>query len=64
MRHEAPEKRQKLLNAIVNEFNKLNVQLNVTHYNALLSVYAENGHEFSPTEFLTELEAKNITPNR
>lgn len=38
--------------------------LDVSHYNALLKVYLENEYKFSPTEFLTEMQMKNIEPNR
>lgn len=38
--------------------------MDVSHYNALLRVYLENEHSFSPTEFLSNLEAKGIEPNR
>ncbi|KAI4463370.1 hypothetical protein MML48_4g00006397 [Holotrichia oblita] len=38
--------------------------MDISHYNALLRVYLENEHEFSPTEFLAELESKGIDPNR
>lgn len=38
--------------------------MDISHYNALLRVYLENEHPFSPTEFLSELESKGIEPNR
>lgn len=38
--------------------------MDVSHYNALLRVYLENEHRFSPTQFLTDLEAKGVEPNR
>lgn len=38
--------------------------MDISHYNALLRVYLENEHPFSPTEFLSELDAKGIEPNR
>lgn len=38
--------------------------MDISHYNALLRVYLENEHPFSPTEFLTDLESKGIEPNR
>lgn len=40
------------------------VLLDVSHYNALLKVYLENEHKFSPTEFLAKLEKKGVEPNR
>lgn len=38
--------------------------MDISHYNALLRVYLENEHPFSPTDFLSDLEAKGIEPNR
>lgn len=42
----------------------LGVPLDISHYNTLLKVYLENEFQFSPTEFLVDLENKGITPNR
>lgn len=42
----------------------LGVSLDITHYNALLRVYLENEYDFSPTEFLADLEKRGIEPNR
>ena len=36
----------------------------VSHYNALLKVYLQNEHKFSPTDFLAKMEKENIQPNR
>jgi leucine-rich PPR motif-containing protein len=38
--------------------------MDISHYNALLRVYLENEYNFSPTEFLTELQSKGVEPNR
>lgn len=38
--------------------------MDVSHFNALLRVYLDNEHPFSPTEFLADLKAKGIEPNR
>jgi leucine-rich PPR motif-containing protein len=38
--------------------------MDISHYNALLRVYLENEHPFSPSEFLEELERKGVEPNR
>lgn len=61
---EQPEVRTKLVQEIWNTLKKLNVPMDISHYNALLRVYLENEHEFSPTEFLAELESRGIDPNR
>lgn len=61
---ELPEIRTKLVQEIWNTLDKLNIPMDISHYNALLRVYLENEHPFSPTEFLSELETKGIEPNR
>ncbi|XP_044733810.1 leucine-rich PPR motif-containing protein, mitochondrial [Chrysoperla carnea] len=61
---EQPEIRTKLVQEIWKTLNKLNVPMDVSHYNALLRVYLENEYEFSPVEFLAELEKQGIEPNR
>ena len=38
--------------------------MDISHYNALLRVYLENEHPFSPSEFLSYLRAQGIEPNR
>lgn len=61
---ELPEVRTKLVQEIWKTLNKLNIPMDISHYNALLRVYLENEYAFSPTEFLTDLEQKGIEPNR
>lgn len=61
---EMPEVRTALVQEIWKTLNTLKVPMDISHYNALLRVYLENEHPFSPTEFLSELEAKSIEPNR
>lgn len=61
---ETPESRNKLVSEIWDTLEKLGVKLDVSHYNALLSVYIENEFNFSPVDFLSKLEAKGIEPNR
>lgn len=40
------------------------VPLDISHYNALLRVYLENDHHFSPSEFLADIHTKDLEPNR
>lgn len=61
---ELPETRTALVKEIWNTLNRLNIPMDISHYNALLRVYLENEHPFSPVEFLAELESKGIEPNR
>ncbi|XP_018326773.1 leucine-rich PPR motif-containing protein, mitochondrial [Agrilus planipennis] len=61
---ELPETRTKLVQEIWQTLQKLNIPVDVSHYNALLRVYLENEYSFSPTEFLSEMESKGIEPNR
>lgn len=61
---EMPEVRTALVQEIWKTLNALNVPMDISHYNALLRVYLENEHHFSPTDFLAEIESKSIEPNR
>lgn len=61
---ELPEVRTALVQEIWKTLNALNVPMDISHYNALLRVYLENEHQFAPTDFLAEIEAKGIEPNR
>lgn len=61
---ELPETRTKLVQEIWKTLNNLNVPMDISHYNALLRVYLENEHNFSPSEFLAELQSKGVDPNR
>ncbi|KAH8295864.1 hypothetical protein KR018_004809 [Drosophila ironensis] len=61
---ELPEVRTAMVQEIWKTLNALNVPMDISHYNALLRVYLENEHSFAPTEFLAEIEAKGIEPNR
>ncbi|XP_030383904.1 leucine-rich PPR motif-containing protein, mitochondrial [Scaptodrosophila lebanonensis] len=61
---ELPEVRTALVQDIWKTLNALNVPMDISHYNALLRVYLENEHQFAPTDFLAEIEAKGIEPNR
>jgi len=51
-------------NCIFIYFLFIGVPLDISHYNTLLKVYLENNYVFSPTEFLEDLEKRDITPNR
>ncbi|XP_053691599.1 leucine-rich PPR motif-containing protein, mitochondrial [Sabethes cyaneus] len=61
---ELPEVRTALVQEIWKTLNGLNVPMDISHYNALLRVYLDNEHSFSPTEFLADLKAKGVEPNR
>lgn len=61
---ENPESRTELVNTIWKALEKSGTPLDISHYNALLRVYLENEYKFSPTDFLAQLEAKGIVPNR
>nr|XP_040237035.2 leucine-rich PPR motif-containing protein, mitochondrial [Anopheles coluzzii] len=61
---ELPEVRTALVQEIWKTLKNLNVAMDVSHYNALLRVYLDNEHPFSPTEFLADLQSKGIEPNR
>lgn len=61
---ELPEVRTALVQEIWKTLDSLNVAMDISHYNALLRVYLDNEHAFSPTEFLADLKSKGVEPNR
>uniref|UniRef100_A0AC11B280 Leucine rich pentatricopeptide repeat containing n=1 Tax=Ovis aries TaxID=9940 RepID=A0AC11B280_SHEEP len=56
--------RTEFAHKIWDELQKLGTVYDVSHYNALLKVYLQNDHKFSPTDFLAKMEKGNIQPNR
>uniref|UniRef100_K9IP78 Leucine-rich PPR motif-containing protein, mitochondrial n=1 Tax=Desmodus rotundus TaxID=9430 RepID=K9IP78_DESRO len=56
--------RTELAHGIWDKLQKLGTVYDVSHYNALLKVYLQNEHKFSPTDFLAKMEEANIQPNR
>lgn len=60
----SPNIRTQLVEEIWKTLENIGVPMDISHFNALLRVYLENEHSFSPTEFLTNLEHKGIEPNR
>uniref|UniRef100_A0A8D3DLY9 Leucine rich pentatricopeptide repeat containing n=1 Tax=Scophthalmus maximus TaxID=52904 RepID=A0A8D3DLY9_SCOMX len=58
------EERTVLVHSMWEKLQELGVQLDVSHYNALLKVYLQNEFKFSPTDFLTKMEAAKVYPNR
>lgn len=61
---ELPEQRTLLVQKIWNVLTERGIPMDISHYNALLRVYIENEHQFSPAKFLEELEKKGLQPNR
>lgn len=59
-----PEVRTKLVQDLWQTFKSLNVPFDISHYNALLGVYVENGYDFAPEDILREIEANGLVPNR
>ena len=60
---EEPAFRTEKVQELWSMLRKINVELDSSHYNALLRVYVDNEHSFSPTEFLSEME-QQVEPNR
>ncbi|KAL6032064.1 hypothetical protein STEG23_017136, partial [Scotinomys teguina] len=56
--------RTEFAHKIWDKLQKLGTVYDVSHYNALLKVYLQNEHKFSPTDFLAKMEGANIQPNR
>ncbi|KAF9423083.1 hypothetical protein HW555_001387 [Spodoptera exigua] len=61
---ELPEQRTLLVQKIWSVLIERGIPMDISHYNALLRVYIENEHQFSPAKFLEELERKGLQPNR
>ncbi|XP_049640669.1 LOW QUALITY PROTEIN: leucine-rich PPR motif-containing protein, mitochondrial [Suncus etruscus] len=56
--------RTELVHKIWDKLQKLGTVYDVSHYNALLKVYLQNQHVFSPTDFLAQMESAGVQPNR
>ncbi|XP_042737172.1 leucine-rich PPR motif-containing protein, mitochondrial [Lagopus leucura] len=56
--------RTELAHMIWDKMKELGAVYDTSHYNALLKVYLQNEHKFSPTEFLARMEEANVKPNR
>ncbi|XP_069035958.1 leucine-rich PPR motif-containing protein, mitochondrial [Lepisosteus oculatus] len=56
--------RTELVHRIWEKLQELGAVYDASHYNALLKVYLQNEFKFSPTEFLTKMEAAKVQPNR
>ncbi|XP_059104392.1 leucine-rich PPR motif-containing protein, mitochondrial [Peromyscus eremicus] len=56
--------RTEFAHKIWDKLQKLGTVYDVSHYNALLKVYLQNEHKFSPTDFLAKMEGANVQPNR
>ncbi|XP_010222363.1 PREDICTED: leucine-rich PPR motif-containing protein, mitochondrial-like, partial [Tinamus guttatus] len=56
--------RTELAHMIWDKMKALGAVYDASHYNALLKVYLQNEHKFSPTEFLARMEEANVQPNR
>ncbi|XP_068927709.1 leucine-rich PPR motif-containing protein, mitochondrial isoform X2 [Petaurus breviceps papuanus] len=59
-----PSERTEFVHRIWDKLQQLGVTYDISHYNALLKVYLQNEHQFSPTDFLAKMEEANIQPNR
>ncbi|NXO51538.1 LPPRC protein, partial [Aramus guarauna] len=59
----SPE-RTELAHMIWDKMKEMGAVYDTSHYNALLKVYLQNEHKFSPMEFLTRMEEANVQPNR
>ncbi|XP_063047401.1 leucine-rich PPR motif-containing protein, mitochondrial [Engraulis encrasicolus] len=56
--------RTELAHRVWDKLQEQGASYDASHYNALLKVYLQNEHKFSPTEFLAKMEAANVQPNR
>ncbi|XP_073231331.1 uncharacterized protein [Porites lutea] len=62
--YEKPESRVELAHHFWDQFMEIGVKPDVMLYNALLSVYIQNNHNFNPLEVLEKMEKNTIEPNR
>ncbi|KAI8483976.1 hypothetical protein Bbelb_382390, partial [Branchiostoma belcheri] len=53
-----------LMDQMWNKMEEMGAKYDVGHYNAQLKVYLDSEHKFSATDFLANMEAKDIQPNR
>jgi len=61
----APEERTRLLAEYLAVLGRVpDLAFDVSHYNAILKVHLENGSSVSASEFLGDMEAAGISPNR
>ncbi|XP_010153519.1 PREDICTED: leucine-rich PPR motif-containing protein, mitochondrial [Eurypyga helias] len=60
----ASPERTELAHMIWDKMKELGAVYDTSHYNALLKVYLQNEHKFSPMEFLARMEEANVQPNR
>merc|ERR1719369_72080 len=56
--------RTKLVERYANILKKNGVEFDINHYNAILRVHLENQKPVSAPDFVAEMEAAGITPNR
>ncbi|NXN95982.1 LPPRC protein, partial [Rhinopomastus cyanomelas] len=56
--------RTELAHMIWEKMKEMGAVYDTSHYNALLQVYLQNEHKFSPMEFLARMEEANVQPNR
>ena len=62
---EQPAKRDQLVDEIWSTLkSRIDVKLDISHFNALLKVHVENGRDLDPLSFLKEVEAAGLEPNR
>lgn len=64
LKEERAEKRNQYLSELWTHLQRCNVSLDISHYNSLLSAYLSNQFDFKPVDILSELQAKQISPNR
>lgn len=64
MAEEPPEVRSKLFESLRSALSKLQVKFNVSHYNAVLKTNLDNGISISPVQFLEDIKANDVAPNR
>jgi len=61
---EQPSSRSSMVSTIWGLMEKKGITISVVHYNALLRVHLENGHQFEPDQVLADMKAAGVSPDK
>jgi len=61
---EMPSVRSSMVSKIWSMLKAKGISTTVVHYNALLRVHLENGHQFSPEEVLDDMNVQGVSPDK
>lgn len=61
---EQPDTRIKLVQDVWKTLETLGIELDISHYNALLKIYIDNEFNFDPNDIFADVDKKKLIPNR